>query len=96
MEEWLSAACLRVRVGAEGPHDSWQGWGGPYAIHEISGAQSSAMARKSRYDIPKPTWTCPHCGRIHTAADLMRLDANRFQCKACDKPFPSGPADERR
>src|ERR1019366_7346139 len=24
------------------------------------------------------------------------LDSNRFQCKGCGKPFPSGRADERR
>ena len=53
------------------------------------------MARKSRYDIPKPTWTCPHCGFVHSAADLMRLDSERFQCKRCGKPFPTGQADER-
>ena len=54
------------------------------------------MARKPRYDIPKRIWTCPHCGFIHTAADLLRLDSNRFQCKGCGKPFPSGRAAERQ
>ena len=52
------------------------------------------MARKSRYEIPAPTWTCPYCGFVHTPADFMRLDANRFQCKSCGKPFPSGPGRE--
>ena len=35
------------------------------------------MARKARYNIPVPTWTCPHCGFVHTPADLLRLDAHR-------------------
>jgi hypothetical protein len=52
------------------------------------------MARKSRYNIPKLTWTCPHRGFIHTPADLLRLDSNRFQCKGCGKPFQSGKADD--
>jgi rubredoxin len=52
------------------------------------------MARKRRYDIPKATWTCPHCGFPHTAAELMRLDSNRFQCKSCGKSFPSGTAKD--
>src|SRR5664280_1475507 len=56
--------------------------------------ESSVMARKSRHEIPAPTWTCPHCGFVHTAADLMRLDGNRFQCKSCGKSFPSGPGKE--
>ena len=48
------------------------------------------MARKSRYDIPTPTWNCPHCGLVHTAADLMRLDSNTFQCKSCGRSFRAG------
>jgi hypothetical protein len=44
------------------------------------------MPRKSRYDIPKQTWTCPHGAFVHTAADLLRLDSDRFQCKSCGKP----------
>ena len=54
------------------------------------------MTRKSRYDIPKTAWTCPHCGFVHTAADLMRLDSNRFPSKGCGRPFPSGRPEERR
>ena len=50
------------------------------------------MARKSRYNIPESTWTCPHCGFVHTATDLMRLDSNTFQCKSCGRRFLSGPA----
>ena len=49
------------------------------------------MARKSHYDIPKPTWTCPHCGFVHTAADLMRLDSDQFCCKSCGKPLQTYP-----
>src|SRR5271166_3618836 len=29
------------------------------------------------------------CGFVHTAADLLRLDSHRFQCKSCGKSFPS-------
>ena len=36
---------------------------------------------------PVPTWTCPDCGLVHRPADLLRLDANRLQCKACQEPF---------
>jgi ribosomal protein L37AE/L43A len=52
------------------------------------------MVRKSRHEIPAPTWTCPHCAFVHTPADLMRLDSNRFQCKGCGKSFLSGPAKD--
>ena len=29
------------------------------------------------------------CGFVHTAADLLRLDSHRLQCKSCGKSFPS-------
>ena len=54
------------------------------------------MAHKSRYEIPAPTGKCPHCGLVHTAADLMRLDSNWFQCKSCGKSFLSGPTKDHQ
>jgi hypothetical protein len=35
------------------------------------------MVRKSHCEIPGPTWTCPHCGFVHTVANLMCLDLSR-------------------
>ena len=52
--------------------------------------------RKPRYNIPKLLWKCPHCGFDHTAADLLRLECDRFQCKSCSQPFPSGTAHEHQ
>jgi transcription elongation factor Elf1 len=43
------------------------------------------MARKNRYNIPRPTWNCPHCGFVHSAADIVRLDDERLRCKQCGK-----------
>ena len=36
---------------------------------------------------PVPTWTFLDCGFVHRPADLLRLDANRLQIKACLEPF---------
>jgi|SRR5579864_3593631 len=40
---------------------------------------------------PIPTWTCPHCGHVHTPATLRRLDGDNVQCQGCKRPFPSAP-----
>jgi hypothetical protein len=48
------------------------------------------VARKSRYNIPKLFWKCPHCGFEHTPADLLRVNNNEFQCKGCGKEIPVG------
>src|SRR5690242_17682195 len=39
----------------------------------------------------KPTWTCPHCGHVHTAAMLLRLDSETLQCQFCKHFFSSIP-----
>jgi hypothetical protein len=49
---------------------------------------------KIEIHIPKPIWMCPHCGRAHTPADLVRLDSDHFLCKGCGKPFLSNPANK--
>lgn len=49
--------------------------------------------KHKRSPVPRtPTWTCPKCKRVHTPADLLRLDSERIQCKRCGEPF-SGIAD---
>jgi hypothetical protein len=48
-----------------------------------------AMARKARYNIPIPTWTCPHCGFVHRPADLLRLNATDLECRQCGRAFPA-------
>jgi hypothetical protein len=53
------------------------------------------MARKNRYNIPRPTWTCPHCGFVHHAADILRIDNHQLRCKQCQKAF-TPPSAERR
>ena len=40
------------------------------------------------------TWTCPHCGHVHTPATLRRLDSITLQCQACKRPFASAPNEE--
>ena len=37
---------------------------------------------------PIATWTCPHCGHVHTTATLTRLDSGTIQCQGCRRPFP--------
>jgi transcription elongation factor Elf1 len=36
---------------------------------------------------PVPTWTCPHCGHVHTPTTLMRVDGEHLKCAACGKKF---------
>jgi GNAT superfamily N-acetyltransferase len=36
---------------------------------------------------PTPTWTCPHCGNVHTPATLMRLDNENLKCATCGEKF---------
>jgi len=40
-----------------------------------------APQRKRTHLPPTPTWTCPHCGHIHTPATIMRLDSETLQCE---------------
>lgn len=70
-------------------------WGGN-GRHETCRCNfvSWVMSRKFRYDIPKPTWTCPHCRFVHAPADLLHLDSDRFQRKSCGESFASAPASE--
>lgn len=50
------------------------------------------MTKRTRKTLPPDaTWTCPHCARVHTAADLLRLDSERIRCKGCSEPFSSIP-----
>jgi transcription elongation factor Elf1 len=43
---------------------------------------------------PVPTWTCPHCGHVHTPSTLRRLGSGTLECQACKKPFASIPDKE--
>jgi hypothetical protein len=47
------------------------------------------MPRSRRHPLPVPTWTCPHCQFVHKPADLLRLDADRLQCRQCKQAFPT-------
>ena len=38
------------------------------------------------------TWPCPHCGFIHRAADLLRLDNHNLQCPPMRSSVPAVPA----
>jgi ribosomal protein L37AE/L43A len=51
------------------------------------------MRKSRRYRVEVGTWTCPHCGREHKPADLLRFDNDTLRCYACGKAFPdiSGP-----
>jgi rubredoxin len=49
------------------------------------------MSRKINYPLPKPTWTCPHCGFIHRPADLLRIDDEQLRCKQCGQAFDAAP-----
>ena len=49
------------------------------------------MSRNRHYNIPVPTWECPHCHFIHHAADIVRLDFDNLQCKHCGRAFPAVP-----
>lgn len=40
---------------------------------------------------PVPTWTCSHCGQVHTPAALRRLGPGILECQACKHPFASIP-----
>jgi len=51
------------------------------------------MVRKRHYDIPKPTWTCSHCGYVHVPASLLPLDSNNLQCRQCRRAFSAVPAN---
>jgi transposase len=46
------------------------------------------MARTRNLKLPPaPTRTCPHCGKIHTAAEILRLDGDRLKCAMCGEAF---------
>jgi hypothetical protein len=47
------------------------------------------MPRKTRYNIEPYKWTCPHCGFVFGAADLIRKNFNDLRCKQCGKTFPA-------
>jgi hypothetical protein len=47
------------------------------------------MARQRRYNIPVAEWLCPHCGFVHRAADLLRLNNDDLQCHSCGQAFPA-------
>jgi rubredoxin len=49
-----------------------------------------ALMRRTRYNIPKLFWRCPHCGFEHGAADLLRTC-----CKGCGHEFPGVKGEER-
>jgi len=34
----------------------------------------SRYRHQRRYSIETPTWQCPHCGFIHHAFDVLRVD----------------------
>src|SRR6478609_10417643 len=45
--------------------------------------QHRGAPHRKRKTLPSsPTWTCPHCQHVHTAATLMRLDSETLQCEA--------------
>jgi rubredoxin len=50
------------------------------------------MTRRRHYNIPVPTWRCPHCRFIHRPADLLRLNNDDLQCRQCGQAFPAVPA----
>ena len=53
------------------------------------------MRRRRNKDLPPvPTWTCPHCGQVHTPATLRRLGSGTLQCQECKRPFASIPDGE--
>lgn len=41
---------------------------------------------------PVPTWTCPHCSFVHTPANLMRIDGEKFRCQQCGRDFAAKPS----
>jgi hypothetical protein len=43
------------------------------------------MPRKTRYNITPTKWTCPHCGFVFGAADLIRVNFDDLRCKQCGK-----------
>ena len=43
--------------------------------------------RRDRYKIQKPTWTCYHCGFVHHAAGIVRIDDAQLMCKQCGEAF---------
>ena len=47
------------------------------------------MSRKINYPLPKPTWTCPHCGFVHQPVYLVRINAEQLRCKQCGQAFTS-------
>jgi len=48
--------------------------------------------RRNRYNIT-PT-TCPHCGFVHHAADIVRINDVQLRYKQCGKAF-TPPSTER-
>jgi len=59
--------------------------GGKETFSRLGWGLGSLPAEKSINPLPKQTWTCPHCGFVHHAADIVRLDDARLRCKQCGK-----------
>ena len=61
------------------------------------GIGAALMNRKINYPLPRPTWVCPHCGLVHQAADIVRIDDTQLRCKQCGQAFtpPSAEAKSR-
>jgi len=86
MMRWRAVLCqlVRVRVSA----DLGLAWHHG-ASHGLNDGQPDGPER--HYDIPKPTWTCPHCGFIHVPASLLRPFSENLQCRQCWKAFLQFP-----
>jgi rubredoxin len=70
---------------------------GPFFLTWLAPARIlPVMARKTRYNIPVPTWTCPHCGFVHRPANLMRVDFVNLRCKQCGQIFAEQSADPQQ
>ncbi|HEY5161952.1 MAG TPA: hypothetical protein VII81_02985, partial [Terriglobales bacterium] len=54
----------------------------------VEGMQHIGAPSKRRAKDPEiPTWTCPHCGHVHSPATLRRLDNDHLQCAGCKQSF---------
>jgi hypothetical protein len=54
------------------------------------------MPRDRHYNIPVPTWTCPHCGYVHGQGTVVRIDRHRFRCNGCGRLFPDVPKSKQK
>ena len=67
------------------------------ALRRIAATEEKSQSRpKISVQHTEVDMNVPHCGFVHTPADLLRLDSDRLQCKGCGKPFPSMPANEQQ